>query len=420
MALTKRLGAQVLEQNRGISMQFLENPIVQDFLILLFGAGISAIAYSVVKNYVFSWLHRLLRKTPTKWDEFLFEQGVFNVFALVIPAMVMFRVLPFLQVLTEGATQLLKVFVIIVVAISLDRFLRVGLQIYNTFPIAVRMPIKGFVQIVQIGLWAFAGTIIFSLLLGQSPWIFLSGLGAVSAVLLVVFQDTILSFFAGLQLTFNDQVRVGDWIEMPKYGADGDVVEVALHYVKVRNWDRSITTIPTHKLVSDSFVNWRGMFEGGGRRIKRSILIDQTSVRFLDEELLERLSKIRLLQDYLAAKTEEIRDYNKRHQIDDTSLVNGRHLTNLGTFRAYLVAYLKAHPEINQDLIMIVRQLPPTPNGLPMEIYAFTKDVAWVNHEGVASDIFDHILAIVPEFELRVFQTPSGHDLARVVAERGF
>ena len=405
--------------DRRVIVQFLQNPLVRDILILLFSAGLSAIAYYLVKQHVLRWLYRLLRKTPTKWDEFLFEQRVFNVFALVIPAILMFRVLPFLEVLSDGVAQLLRVFVILVVAVSLDRLLRAGLEIYNSFPIAVRMPIKGFVQILQIGLWVFAGTIIFSLLLGQSPWILLSGLGAVSAVLLVVFQDTILSFFAGIQLTFNDQVRVGDWIEMPKYGADGNVVEVALHYVKVRNWDRSITTIPTHKLVGDSFVNWRGMFEGGGRRIKRSVLIDQTSIRFLDEELLERLSKIHLLKDYLATKTEEIREYNIKHQIDDTSVVNGRHLTNLGTFRAYLVAYLRAHPQINQDLIMIVRQLPPTTNGLPMEIYAFTKDVGWVNHESVAADIFDHVLAIISEFDLRVFQNPSGNDLARLVAERG-
>ena len=210
----------------------------------------------------------------------------------------------------------------------------------------------------------------------------MSGLGAVSAVLLVVFQDTILAFFAGLQLTINDQVRVGDWIEMPKFGADGHVVEVALHYVKVRNWDRSITTIPTHKLTGDSFVNWRGMFEGGGRRIKRSVLIDQTSVRFLDEGLLQRLSRIQLLQGYLEGKIAEIQEYNRLHSIDETSLVNGRHLTNLGTFRAYLIAYLKDHPGINQDLIMIVRQLPTT-NGLPMRLCLYQGH--WlINHEGVA------------------------------------
>ncbi|HPT82322.1 MAG TPA: mechanosensitive ion channel [Limnochordia bacterium] len=400
-------------------MLFLENPIVRDLLLLIFGLALGALAYGLVRKYVFGWLHRLLRRTPTKWDDLFFEQGALNTAALVIPAAVLFRVVPYLAVLQEGVSQLLKVFVVLATAVTLDRLLRTGLAIYNTFPISVRMPLKGLVQILQIALWAFAGTIVFSLLLGQSPWILVSGLGAVSAVLLVVFQDTVLAFFAGLQLTFNDQVRVGDWIEVPKYNADGSVVEVALHYVKVRNWDRSITTIPTHKLTADSFVNWRGMFEGGGRRIKRAVLIDQTSVRFLDAELLEHLSKIQLLQDYLARKTKEIEEYNRLHNIDESSLVNGRHLTNLGTFRAYLQAYLKNHPQINQDLIMIVRQLPPTTNGLPMEIYAFTKDTAWVNHEGVAADIFDHILAIIPEFGLRVFQNPSGHDLMQALTGKG-
>ncbi|HBN95872.1 MAG TPA: mechanosensitive ion channel protein MscS [Firmicutes bacterium] len=398
-------------------MEFLEIPIVRDILILVFALAISAVAFRLVRTYLLEWLYRLFRKTPTKWDDFVIEAGVFKTFAMVIPGIIMFRATPFLQVIADPVNQLLKVLVIFVLAVTLDRLMKAGLKIYGTFRISDRMPIKGFVQILQIAMWVFAGTAIFSLLLGQSPWALLGGLGALSAVLILVFQDTILSFFAGIQLTLNDQVRVGDWIEAPKFGADGDVVEVALHYVKVRNWDRSITTIPTHKLAQDSFVNWRGMFEGGGRRIKRSILIDQTSVRFLDQELFEHLSDIELLQDYLSSKMKEIAEYNRVHNIQ-ASVVNGRHLTNLGTFRAYLVAYLRAHPAINQNLIMIVRQLAPTPNGLPMEIYAFTKDVGWVNHEGVAADVFDHVLAIVSEFDLRVFQAPGGHDLARLVRER--
>lgn len=400
-------------------MQFLENPVVRDVLILLFGLAISAVAYRIVKKYVLGWLYRLFRKTPNEWDELIFEQGVFNALSMVVPGIIMFRIVPFLQVLTDPANQFLKVAVILVITLSLDRVMKAGLGIYSTFPISDRMPIKGFVQIVQIAMWIFAGTAIFSLLLGQSPWALLGGLGALSAVLILVFQDTILAFFAGIQLTLNDQIRVGDWIEVPKFSADGDVVEVALHYIKVRNWDRSITTIPTHKLAQDAFVNWRGMFEGGGRRIKRAVLIDQTSVRFLDQELFERLSKVQLLRDYLDAKVKDIEKYNREHGIDEASVVNGRHLTNLGTFRAYVVAYLRAHPEINQNLIMIVRQLAPTPNGLPMEVYAFTKEVGWVNHEGVAADVFDHVLAIISEFDLRVFQNPGGHDLAGLVQERG-
>lgn len=395
-------------------MNFIQNLYVQDSLVLLFAAAISFLAYYLVRKFILQWIYAFFRRTPTKWDQFFFEQGVFDTTALIIPSIIMFRVLPFLQVLSLGVTKVLQVGVLIVIASSLDRLLKAGLKAYNTFPISDRMPIKGYVQILQIALWIFSGTAILSLLIGQSPWILISGLGALSAVLLLVFQDTILSFIAGMQLTLNDHVRVGDWIEMPAYGADGDVEEVALHTIKVRNWDKSITTIPTHKLVGDSFKNWRGMFESGGRRIKRSILIDQTSVRFLDEKLLESLEKIQLLQDYLAAKKEEIAEYNRVHNIDDSSLVNGRHLTNLGTFRAYLTAYLRSHPGINSDMILMVRQLQPTTNGLPMEIYVFTASVAWVVHEGVQADIFDHILAIISEFDLRVFQNPAGHDLLKL------
>lgn len=261
-------------------MEFLEVPIVRDILILAFALAISAVTFRLVRTYLLEWLYRLFRKTPSQWDDIVIEAGVLKSVAMVIPGVIMFRVVPFLQVLADPVNQFLKVLVIIVVCLTLDRLMKAGLKIYSAFPISVRMPIKGFVQILQIAMWVFAGTAIFSLLLGQSPWALLGGLGALSAVLILVFQDTILSFFAGMQLTLNDQVRVGDWIEAPKFGADGDVVEVALHYVKVRNWDRSITTIPTNKLAQDSFVNWRGMFEGGGRRIKRSILVDQTSVRF--------------------------------------------------------------------------------------------------------------------------------------------
>ena len=399
-------------------MQFFEHAVVQEILILLFVLAISALAYRLVKTYFLELLYRLFRKTRTTWDDFFIEAGVFKSVALIIPGIILFRVVPFLEVLGEPVNQLLKVGVILVVAMTLDRLLKAGLRIYNTLPISGRMPINGFVQILQIAMWIFAGTAVFSLLLGQSPWALLGGLGALSAVLLLVFQDTILAFFAGIQLTLSDQVRVGDWIEAPKFGADGDVIEAALHYVRIRNWNRSITTIPTHKLAQDSFVNWRGMFEGGGRRIKKAVLIDQTSIRFLDQELFDHLAEIELLKDYLTQKTKEIEEHNRAHNTD-ASVVNGRHLTNLGTFRAYLVAYLKAHPAINQNLIMIVRQLPPTPSGLPLEIYAFTKDVGWVNHEGVAADIFDHVLAIVSEFDLRVFQVPGGHDLAELAAGRG-
>lgn len=398
-------------------MSFIENPLVQDILVLAFLIAVSVIIHYLFKKYVLQLLHGFFIKTPTVWDQFLFEKGVFDALSLVIPGIILYQGVAFLVVLQDIAAQFFRVWVVVVVVVSFNRLLTAGLEIYNSYPISARMPIKGYVQIVKIALWIFAATIILSMLVGQSPWILLSGFGALSAVLLLVFQDTILSFIAGIQLTMNDQVRVGDWIEMPQYGADGDVEEVALHTIKVRNWDKSITTIPTHKLVGDSFKNWRGMFESGGRRIKRSILIDQNSIKFCDDEMIGRFEKIQLIQDYVQAKKGEIAEYNRIHNVDPSSSVNGRHMTNIGTFRAYLMAYLRSHPEVNQDMILLVRQLQPTTNGLPLEIYVFTKDVVWVRHESVQADIFDHVLAVVPYFDLRVFQNPSGHDLQNMIGQ---
>lgn len=397
-------------------MSFIDYPVIQDILIIVFLLAISILAYFLFKKYVLGMLHKIFIKTKTPWDQFLFEKGVFNALSLIIPGIIMYQGVYFLTVLQGIAGQFLKIWILAVIVVSADRLLTASLQIYNSYPISHRMPLTGYVQIAKIGLYIFGATIVLSLLIGQSPWILLSGLGALSAVLLLVFQDTILSFIAGIQLSMNDQIRVGDWIEMEKYGADGDVEEVALHTIKVRNWDKSITTIPTNKLVGDSFKNWRGMFELGGRRVKRHILIDQTSIKFCDEEMLERFEKIQLLKDYIKYKREEIDQYNAEHNIDPSSNVNGRHMTNIGTFRAYLSAYIRNHPLTNQDLIMIVRQLQPTTDGLPLEIYVFCNDVRWVNYEAFQSDIFDHILAIISEFDLRVFQNPSGHDLQKLIA----
>jgi miniconductance mechanosensitive channel len=253
-----------------------------------------------------------------------------------------------------------------------------------------------------------------SLLIGKSPLLLFSGLGAMTAVLLLVFKDPILGFVAGIQLSANNMLMVDDWLEMPKYGADGDVVDITLTTVKVRNWDRTITTIPTYALISDSFKNWRGMTESGGRRIKRAICIDTSSVHFLNDNELERLRKAQLLTHYIEDKLRDIDACNREQNIDPSFPANGRRLTNLGTFRAYLVAYLKNHKGIHQGMIQMVRQLDPTPNGLPIEVYAFCNDINWVAYEGIQADIFDHILAVVPEFGLRVHQTPTGYDLQQL------
>ena len=243
---------------------------------------------------------------------------------------------------------------------------------------------------------------------------FLSGLGALTAVLLLVFKDTILGLVAGVQLSANKMVAVGDWIEMPKYGADGDVIEVALTTVKVQNWDKTVTTIPAYALISDSFKNWRGMQESGGRRIKRSVSIDVQTIVFCDEEMLGRFAKIKYIAEYIQKKKDELARFNQELKVDDSSLVNGRRMTNVGTFRAYVVAYLKHHPKIHQEMTFLVRQLAPSENGLPIEVYVFSNDKVWANYEAIQADIFDHILAVVPEFDLRVFQVPTGNDFRRL------
>jgi len=246
--------------------------------------------------------------------------------------------------------------------------------------------------------------------LNKTPIFLLSGVGALAAVMMLIFRDSILGFVAGIQLAANKMVAVGDWIEMPKYGADGDVLEVALTTVKVQNWDKTITTIPTYALISESFKNWRGMAESGGRRIKRSVSLDMSSIKFCDEEMLDRYRKIQYISEYIETKKIELEKFNQATEVDHASLANGRRMTNIGTFRAYVQAYLRNHPEINKDMTFLIRQLPPSENGLPIEIYVFSKDKVWANYEAIQADIFDHILAVVPEFDLRVYQNPTGAD----------
>nr|WP_298925021.1 mechanosensitive ion channel family protein [uncultured Erythrobacter sp.] len=301
--------------------------------------------------------------------------------------------------------------IVISVAMAIVRALSYINELYERQPRSRNRPIKGFVQVVKIIVLCGAAIIMISVLIDESPLLLLSGLGAVTAVLLLVFKDTILSLVASVQLTSNDMLRVGDWITMPSMDADGDVIDISLHTVKVQNFDKTITTIPTHRLVSDAFQNWRGMAESGGRRIKRSLTIDQNSVRFLSDEEVIDLKKFRILKPYLAAKRDEIADWNQRELTEEEAVpVNARRLTNLGTMRAYMQAYISWHPQIGDDFMMMVRQLAPGPQGVPLEIYCFTATTAWDQYEGIQGDIFDHLLAILPEFGLRVFQEPSGGD----------
>ena len=249
---------------------------------------------------------------------------------------------------------------------------------------------------------------------GKSPLAILGGIGAMTAVLMLIFKDTILSFVSSIQISGYGLIHKGDWIEMPKYGADGDVIDIALHTIKVQNWDKTITVIPTSKLTEDSFKNWRGMTQSGGRRIKRSVNIDLNTVKFCDEDMIERFGKIQLISEYVKNKQEELNKYNEENNIDETQLVNGRRMTNIGTYRAYIEAYLRSHNKINHDLTYMVRQLAPGPSGLPIEIYAFTNDIAWLNYEAIQADIFDHILAVTSHFNLSIYQNPSGYDISKI------
>ena len=299
---------------------------------------------------------------------------------------------------------LLVVISIRAISVSLSKFN----EIYNSFEMARNRPIKGIIQIINLLLYAMALILIIAIILDRSPWFFLSGLGAMTAILLLVFRDTILSLVAGVQLTTNSLIRIGDWIEMPQFAADGDVVDIALHAVRVQNWDKTITVIPTHKFLEHSFKNWRGMQESGGRRIKRAIHIDINTIRFLTEEEINNFSNFFLLKEYIAEKKNELTEYNRG--ISPELTVNSRRLTNIGTFRAYLVNYLRQHPKLNQNMTLIVRQLAPDSQGLPLEIYVFVSDVRWVVYEQVQADIFDHVVAIAPQFGLKIYQNPTGND----------
>ncbi len=303
--------------------------------------------------------------------------------------------------------------IVLSVAMAISKALDYIEELYRRRPNAHMRPIKGYVQVLKILVYCAAVILGISALIEQSPLLLLSGLGAMAAVLLLVFKDTILSLVASVQLTSNDMLRVGDWIEMPSMDANGDVVDIALHTVKVQNFDKTITTIPTYKLIADSYKNWRGMSEAGGRRIKRALPLDQNSVRFLSKEEVDDLRRFRLLGDYLVGKDKELAAWNARELAGDSNPVNARRITNIGTFRAYVIEYLKAHEDLTgQGFTLMVRQLDPTPQGLPLEIYCFTNTTVWSEYERIQADIFDHLIAILPEFGLRLFQQPSGLDLA--------
>ena len=374
------------------------------------------LANVVAKQIILAAVERVIRKTKTDWDDALGERRVFSRFSHLAPALVLWAGAPLafegMTVMIEGTQRVAEIYMIAVGLFVFSGFLDAAQDIYRKFEVSRRIPIRGYVQVIKL-LASFAGgVIILSLALDKSPWVFLTGMGALTAVLLLVFKDAILGFVAGIQLVANDMVQPGDWIEMPKYGADGDVIEVTLTTVKVRNWDKTVTTVPTYALISDSFKNWRGMSESGGRRIKRSIAIDVDTIRYCDAEMLDRYEKIERIRDYVRQTRKAVEEENRLKGYDGSVSVNGRRMTNIGTFRKYLEAYLREMSELRQDMTLIVRQLQPTERGLPIEIYCFNADQRWVQYESTQSDILDHVFASLDWFDLRAFQLPSGHSLA--------
>jgi miniconductance mechanosensitive channel len=365
-------------------------------------------------------VERVVSKTAFTWDDVFRDNKVFSRAAELAPAAAAYYgvlLIPNVhQHLVELTQRIAAAGAVAVLIVAINAVLRSANQIYEATPMAKARPIKGYVQIGQIFLFS-AGAIIFvAALLGKSPWLFMSGIGAMTAVLMLVFKDTILSLVASVQLTSNDMIRVGDWIEVPNQNADGDVIDIALHTVKVQNWDKTVTTIPTYTLISQGFKNWRTMPLSGGRRIKRAVYVDMTSVRHLTGEEILNYERFALLREYMTRKKQELAEYNAK--VDPSYVANARRLTNVGTFRAYVEAYLRNHPGVHQEMTLIVRQLAPTPTGLPIEVYAFTNQTAWGVYEGIQSDIFDHILAIAPEFGLQVYQQPSGADVRQLASAK--
>jgi len=406
---------------------------------------IGGIAILIVVAWTVDWLtirvlrgtiRRVAARTKSTWDDRVIERNIFARLAHAVPAVIIYYgIAPALGVsptevaaagdmvaLAAGVLQRVALaYIVLTAALAASSFLDAINDIYNeSYSQARSRPIKGYLQVVGLVLYIAAGVIIVSLLAGRSPVVFLSGLGALTAVLMLVFKDTILSLVASLQIMSNDMIRIGDWVEMPQANADGDVIDIALHIVKIQNWDKTISTIPTSKFISESFKNWRGMSDSGGRRIKRSLHLDMSSIRFLTDEEVERHSRREVLRDYMRGKRDELAENTtEKADMDPGVIPDVRRLTNAGTFRAYVFHYLKAHPMIHDDMTLIVRQLAPGPKGLPIQIYCFSNDTVWATYETLQADIFDHLIAILPEFGIRAFQEPSGADLDRLAGAKG-
>lgn len=386
-----------------------------DVLILLI---LSFIAYFIAKKLLLRAIKLIVKRSKTRWDDILLEKKVFNTVAHIVPAIIIQVVAPYIfsefPKVIPVILLVTNIYIIAVLMVLAISFLSAVRQILKESAIFKDKPIDSYFQLGKIIIYIVGGILLLSVALNRSPLGILTAFGAMAAILMFVFKDTILGLVASVQLSANDMVQVGDWVEMPKYGADGDVVHITLNTVKVQNWDKTISTIPTYAFISDSFKNWRAMQESGGRRIKRSLNIKVSSIRFCTKEMLNKYMKFQTIADFIKQKAEEIEKYNQEHNFDKSQLINGRHLTNVGIFREYAEAWLRNNPNINQNMTLMVRQLRPTELGLPIEIYCFTNTTEWIQYERIQADIFDHMLAAAPQFDLEVFQNPTGTDFGKL------
>lgn len=382
------------------------------FIILVtFITLLCFIANWITKKVIIRFITHIINKHKLKWGDILLERKVLRRLSHFVPAIIIYSFATSFPTYRVAIETLALTYIMIVAFGVINRLLSVFNDIYQTYEISKTKPIKGYIQVAKIVIIIIGTILVIANLMGKNPAILLSGIGALSAVFMLVFKDSLLGLVAGVQLSATDMVRVGDWIEMPKYGANGDVIDISLNTVKVRNFDQTVTMIPSYALISDSFINWRGMQESGGRQLKRALYIDVTSIAFCTEEMIEHYKQIDYLSDYIVAREREIEAYNNTNKIDRSNIVNGRALTNIGVFRAYIDQYLQRHPGIHKGKTLMVRQLAPGETGLPLEIYAFTNSTQWAVYETVQADIFDHLFAVAGEFGLRIFQNPAGSDL---------
>lgn len=398
-------------------VDYIKLPILLLGLVL-----ICAILFIITKKGVVNAIHRVFEKTKITWDDYLIKHGVFDKLAIIVPAIFADYAAPYVfgdfPKFSKYVVIFSDVIIVAVIVRSVNAVLSAINDILSKSPIFKDKPITSYIQVVKIIVYFMGGVMMISLVFGKSPFFVLGGLGALTAVLLLIFKDTILGLVASIQMSAYDMIRVGDWIAMPKYDADGDVISINLNTVKVQNWDKTITTIPTYAFITDSFKNWRGMSESGGRRIKRAIHLKVSSFKFCDDAMMERFKKYRLIKEYIETKEIEIAQHNAALNYSEAAAVNVRRLTNIGIFRIYTEKYLLENKFVNKEMTIMVRQLEPTSKGMPLEIYCFSNEKAWVSYERIVSDIFDHLLTVISEFELEVFEEPTGKDFSRLVSNK--